>query len=143
MSSVVVRYAPMNHVDIPGFPNWIPNIDWKAYLPILKYQKGDDAALHLVSFHKHIYKLGVELHEDYLMKMFMANLEGDARSWYEGLPLESLYCLKDFHTIFNEHFKDQYPSLLLVQDCCIHVKGFIKDLENMYGDYEFMDEEIL
>ena len=33
--------------------------------------------------------------------------------------------------------------MLLVQDCCMHVKGFIEDLEKMYGDHEFMDEEIL
>ena len=47
------------------------------------------------------------------MKMFMVSLEGDARSWYEGLPSESSCSLTDFHTVFHEHFKDQYPSLLL------------------------------
>ena len=73
----------------------------------------------------------------------MISLEGNARSWYEGLPTESLYSLKYFHSVFHEHFKDQYPSLLLVQDCCMHVKGFIEDLENLYGDDEFMDEHIL
>ena len=61
----------------------------------------------------HIHKLGVKLHEDSLMKMFMTSLEGNARSWYEGLPTGSLYSLREFHTIFHEHFKDQYPSLLL------------------------------
>ena len=91
----------------------------------------------------HIHKLGVKLHEDSLMKMFMVSLEGDARSWYEGLPSEILYSLTNFHTVFHEHFKDQYPSLLLVQNFCMHVNKFIEDLENMYGDDEFMDEEIL
>ena len=33
--------------------------------------------------------------------------------------------------------------MLLVQDCCMHVKGFIGDLENMYSDDDLMDEEIL
>ena len=33
--------------------------------------------------------------------------------------------------------------MLLAQDFCMHVKGFIEDLENMYGDDEFMDEDIL
>ena len=55
------------------------------------------------------------------MKIFMVSLEGNARSWYEGFLAESLYSLRDFHTVFHEHFKDQYPSLLLVQDCCMHV----------------------
>ena len=33
--------------------------------------------------------------------------------------------------------------MLLVRDCCMHVKGFIENLENMYGDDQFMDEELL
>ena len=69
----------MNRFHIPGFPNRIPNIDWKTFLPKLKDQKNDDGGLHLVRFHKNMYKLGVELHEDSLMKMFMVSLEGDAR----------------------------------------------------------------
>ena len=73
----------------------------------------------------------------------MVSLEGNERSWYEGLPSKSLYSLKYFHTVFHEHFNDQYPSLLLFQYCCMHVKGFIEDLENMYGNDEFMDEELL
>ena len=55
MSSIAVRYAPMNRAHIPSFPNRIPNIDWQAYLLRLKDQKGDDVALHVVRFHKHIY----------------------------------------------------------------------------------------
>ena len=129
MSSIDVRYSPMNHAHIPSFPNRIPNVDWKSYLPIFKDQKGDDVSLHLFRFHKHLHKLGVELHEDSLMKIFMVSLEGNARSWYEGLPSGSLYSLRDFHIVFHEHFKDQYPSLILVQDCCMHDKGFIKKLK--------------
>ena len=78
----------------------------------------------------------LNLHEDSLMKMFMATLEGDVRSWYEGLRSESLFSLTYFHTVFHEHYKNQYPSLLLVQYCCTHVKGFIGYLENMYSDDE-------
>ena len=91
----------------------------------------------------HIHKLGAELHEDYLMKISMVSLEGNAWSWYERFPSGSLYSIEDLHKIFHEHFKDQYPSLLLVEDCCMHVKGFIGDLENMYIDDELVDEENL
>ena len=86
MSYFSVRYAPMNCAHIPGFPNWIPKVDWQTCLPKFRDPKNDDVALHFVRFHMHIHKLRVELHEDSLMKMFMATLEGDARSWYEGLP---------------------------------------------------------
>ena len=85
MSSLFARYAPMNHSHISSFPNQIPNVDWQTCLPKFKNQKSDDAALHLVRFHMNIHELGVELHEDSLMKMFMVSLEVDARSWYEGL----------------------------------------------------------
>ena len=94
MGFVARRYAPMNRAHIPGFPNRIPRIYWITYLPRFKDQKGDDATIHLFRFHKHIYKLGVELHENSLMKIFMISSEGNARSWYEGLPIESLYSLK-------------------------------------------------
>ena len=96
----------MNHFHIPGFPNRIPNLDCQTCLLKFKNQKNDDVSLHLVRFHMHVYKLGVVLHEDYLMKMFMASLEGNARSWYDWLPLESLYSLKDFHTFFMNILKN-------------------------------------
>ena len=114
-----------------------------SILPRFKDQNGDDAVLHLFRFHKHIHKLGLELHEDSLMKMFMISLEGNARSWYEGLPLGSFYSLRDFYTIFHEHSKDQYLSLLLIQDCYRHDKEFIENLKDIYGDDRYMDEELL
>ena len=134
MSSISTRYAPIHCSHIPPFPNRIPNVDGKTYLPKFKYQKSDDASLHLVKFHMYIHKLGVEFHEDSLIKMFMASLEGNVQSRYERFPSGSLYSLEDFHTICHEHFKEQYPSLFLVEYCCMHVKGFIQNFENVYGD---------
>ena len=87
--------------------------------------------------------MGVELHEDYSMKMFMVSLEGNSRSWNEGFPAESSYSIRDFHTVFHEHFKHQYPSLLLIQYCCTHDKEFIENLKDIYGDDQYMDEDIL
>ena len=130
MSSLFARYAPLNFTHIPGFPNRIPKVDWQIGLPKFKDQKNDDAALHLVRFHMHIHKLGVKLHEDSLMKMFMASLEENASSWYEGLPLGILSSLKCFHIVFHEHFKDQYPSLMSIQDCCTRYKEFIENLKD-------------
>ena len=61
----------------------------------------------------------------------------------KGYHQKVYFPLLDFHTVFHEHYKNQYPSLLLVQDCCMHAKGFIEVLENMYSDDELVDEEIL
>ena len=90
----------MSRSHIPSFPNRIPKVDWSTYLPKFRDEDSEDAALHVTRFHMHIRKLGVRLHEDSLMKMFMASLEGNARFWYESLPDESLYSLKDFHEVF-------------------------------------------
>jgi hypothetical protein len=143
MDHISARYAPMNHSHILGFPNQMPCIDWQTYLPRFKDGKGDDVALHLIRFHMHVRKLRVQFHEDCLMKMFMATLEGKEKQWYENLPSASLYSLKDFHTTFFEKYKESYSSLLLVKHCCEHFENFIEHLENAYEDDEFMDEEIL
>ena len=143
MSYVSRRYAPLNHAHIPGFPNHMPQIDWLSSLPELRNEEGYDAALHLIRFHMHVHKLKVSFHEDCLMKMFMASLEGRSWSWYEGLPHASIHSLKVFHATFYEEYKESYPSLSLVSNCCDHFKVFIQDLEDSYGDDMFMDEEIL
>lgn len=116
MISIFARYATLKQYHIPGFPNHMPHVDWKTYLPKFRDQVGDDASLHLVKFDMHVHKLKVVFHEDCLMKMFMATLEGKARSWYEGLSFASLYSLKDFHLVFFEKYKESHPSLSLVEN---------------------------
>jgi hypothetical protein len=137
------RYAPMNLSHIPGFPNRIPQIYWKKYLPKFKDGKGNDVDLHLIRFHMHIRKLGVEFHEDCLMKMFMATLEGKTRLWYEGLKPDNLYSLKDFHITFFKHYGESNPSFLVFEDCCEFCEHFIKYLENVFGNEGCMNDEII
>ena len=45
--------------------------------------------------------------------------------------------------MFIERYKDSYPSLNLVQDCCKHAYSFIESLEKFYEDDNFMDGEIM
>ena len=73
----------------------------------------------------------------------MATLEGEARYWYESFPPTCIYCLKDFHTMFFERYKESYPSLTLVQNYCSHVHSFIENIEKVYEDDDFMDDEIM
>jgi hypothetical protein len=61
MDYISARYAPMNHSHIPSFPNPIPHIDWQKYFPKFKDGKGNDVALHLIIFHMHICKMGLNL----------------------------------------------------------------------------------
>ena len=79
MDSQSVRYDTMNHTHIPSFPNRMPRIYWQAYFKKIRDDKGDDVALHLVKFHMHVRKLRVQFHEDCLMQIFMATLEGKTK----------------------------------------------------------------
>ena len=81
---------------------------------MLKNVKGNDVALHLVRFHMHVRRLKNYFPEDYLMNIFMATLEDEARSWYESFPPTCIYNLKYFHTILFERYKESCPSLILV-----------------------------
>ena len=45
--------------------------------------------------------------------------------------------------MFFERYKESCPSLILVQKCYKHVDSFIENIENFYGDDEFMDDEIM
>ena len=95
-------YGPMNQSHIPSFPNPMPKVEWLTDLPIFKDEKKDNVALNLVRFHMHVHRLKVQFPEDYLMKIFMATLEGKSWSWYESLPNGSLYSLADFHVSFYD-----------------------------------------
>ena len=77
------------------------------------------------------------------MKIFLATLEGTTQSWYESFPSACIYCLRDFHAMIIERYKDSYPSLNLVQDYCKHAYSFIESLEKYYEDDNFMDDEIM
>jgi hypothetical protein len=143
MDHISARYAPMNHSHILGFPNRIPHIDWQKYFPKFNDWKGNDAAFHLIRFHMHICKLGVEFHEDCLMKMFMDTLYGKEILWYEGLEIGSLYSLKDFQITLFKHYGESNPSFLVFEDCCEFCEHFIKYLENGFGNKEFMNDEII
>jgi hypothetical protein len=140
MDHISARYAPMNHSQIPSFPNNIPQIDCKTYFPKFKDGKGNDVSLHLIRFHMDICKLGVEFYEDCLMKIFMGTLEGKERLWYKGLKLGSLYSLKDFHITFFKYYEESNPLFLVFEDCCGFFEHFIK---YVFGNEGCMNDEII
>lgn len=42
-----------------------------------------------------------------------------------------------------ERYKESYPSLILVQNYCRHAYSFIENIENVYEDDDFIDNEIM
>lgn len=143
MERIERRYARMSWDHILGFSNKIPKVDWSRNLPIFKGDGKKGVALQIVRFHMHIRKLKVDFPKDFLMKIFLATLEGEAQSWYESLLLACIYCLKYFHAMFSEKYEDSYPALNLVHDCCKYTDDFIESLEKYYEDDNFMDEDIM
>ena len=117
----------------------MPQVNWIKKLPIFQDEKCDDLLLNLINFHIHVWRLNVEWHEDCLMKMFMATLEGKARNWYEWLEPGILFYLKDFHKVFYKHYIGYFPSLSLAKNCCDQSQDIIQylidsdeDLENLH-----------
>ena len=104
---------------------------------MFKDKKGDVAVIHLLRFHMHIHRLKIKFPEDCLMKMFVVSLEEKVRSWYEKLPTASICSLK------NDKYKEDYPSLLVVQNCYDNFESFIQYLEDYYDEDQFTNNEIL
>lgn len=69
------------------------------------------------------------------MKIFMATLEGQAREWYEALKPASLFSLKNFHKVFYEHYKEDFPSLSLAENFCDQAEDLIHYLKNIDEDF--------
>lgn len=143
MDSTSQIYAPLNRGHIPNFPNRLPCIYLKTGLPKFKDHDAKGTSLHLVQFHFYIHRLKTKLPKDFLMKIFIDNLGEIARKWYDNLPFASLYSLKDFHSLLFQHYQSCNFSLSVMDRCCEIYENFIKLLENLYGDEECMEEEIL
>ena len=90
----------------------------------------------------HIHRLSVQFHEYCLMKIFMETLEAKARVWYDRLPPTSLYSLKDFYLVFHEHYKESYPSIVLVENFCGSFDNLVQHMGIDVHDEGLMNEEI-
>ena len=86
-------------------------MNWDENLPVFQGENFYGPLLHLIKFHIHVWRLKVEWHEDFLMKMFMLTLEEKARDWYEWLRSSSLFSLKDLEYVFYENYKGNTTSL--------------------------------
>jgi hypothetical protein len=121
------RFAPLNFLVVPSFPNPTPSFSGcPDFLPIFSGNDEDNPAQHLIKFHQCIDQLDV-YHEDDIMKMFVYSLEGDARQWYQSLPISSISSLKDFHVAFHSYCKRIYPVERLFEHCC---EGYVLYTQN-------------
>jgi len=106
---IVARFSPLDFKIFLGFPNVVRDIEVSKYrLPSFKEDVGKNPTEHLFEFHKFMDQLDIH-HEDFLMKLFMFSLGGDARQWYKSLPHFNISSLKEFHAVFHKHCKRIYP----------------------------------
>ena len=130
------KYAPISRDHIPGFPHKLPKVNWDKNIPIFQNENIDDPLLHLIKSHIHSSILKGDWHEDCLMKIFMATLEGKSREWYEALKPASLFSLKYFHKVFYEHYKEDFPYLSLAEKFCDQAEDLIHYLKNINEYFE-------
>ena len=68
----------------------------------------------------------------------MYSLDGDAHKWYFSLPPSSISSLKDFHRVFNEHYKRFYPFEIICYNCC---EGYVECSQDLLDcTVEYKDE---
>ena len=77
------RYMPLYFDDVYGFPNpMLYNL--RKYLPKFNGNHENSASHHVHMFSDLIGDFRIS-HEDVYMKLFVQNLEGDARDWFSFL----------------------------------------------------------
>ena len=76
------------------------------------------------------------------MKMFMETLEEKARLWYEGFPPASLYSLKDFYSSLCENYKEDHPSIELIENFCGNFESLVLCLGIDMDDEDLINDEI-
>ena len=72
----------------------------------------------------------------------METLEEKAKLWYEGLPPSSLYSLKDFYSSFCENYKENYPSLEMIENFYGNFESLVLYLGIDMDDEDLMNDEI-
>jgi hypothetical protein len=67
------------------------------------------------------------------------SLDGDARQWYFSLPHSSISSLKEFHSVFKEHYKRYFSIEFLFENCC---EEFEKDIQHTVSVSSYYKAEI-
>ena len=114
----------------------VVQIPWPFIMADFQDENIDDPLLHIIKFHIHSWRLKGDWHMDFLMRLFIATLEGQVREWYEALKPTSLFSLKYFHKVFYEHYKENFPSLSLAENCYDQAEDLIHYLKNIDEDFE-------
>jgi len=135
------RFAPLNCLAIPGFPNPMPSFPECAnFLPIFHGDEGDKLDQQLIDFHQCIDWLNI-CHDDALMKMFIYSLNGDARIWYQSLSISNISSMQKFHATFHKYCKRYYSYDIILEGCCEKFKYDIHQIK-YFSSYAELSEDL-
>jgi hypothetical protein len=103
-------YMPLNFDGIYGFPNVIPN-DVRNKLRKFSGNHLVPASHHVELFSDLMGDYEIS-HEEVHMKLFVQNLEGDARDWFSFLLAHSISSWGELHSAFMEKFGERVSIFL-------------------------------
>jgi hypothetical protein len=94
------NYKPLDMSKIPGYPREMPPF-YKNWLPRFIGIDGESPDYHMSKFWAFFqYRPVSDEAEDLVMKLFSASLHGEARRWYDNLPVASITSMDHFEEIF-------------------------------------------
>jgi hypothetical protein len=100
-------FDPLSFVAFPYYAHDSLARKWLKCLPLFAGRSRESIEDHLPSFSKLLDDFEVE-HEDVAMRMFVSNLEGQARTWYKSLPDAFI----DGWDLFQEKFVERWANKL-------------------------------
>jgi hypothetical protein len=93
-------YRPLDMSEIPGYPRKVPP-RYEDFLPRFAGINGECPESHMIRFWKFFEHFPIDDEaEDVVMKLFSASLHGEARRWYDNLPVASITTMEQFEEIF-------------------------------------------
>jgi hypothetical protein len=104
MDAIVdARYAPLV---LPQPINALPVGDYLNYMPKFTGEEDITTEEHLASFYSYANNLNIE-NEDVWMRVFVQNLDREARKWFRGLTPGSIAGIEYLDDAFLRHWGDK------------------------------------
>jgi hypothetical protein len=130
------NFKPLDMSKIPGYPRQMPP-KYEKWLPRFTGSDGERADYHMVDFWSffQFHPIGDDV-EDLVMKLFSATLHGNARKWYDNLPVASITSMDQLEVTFLKNWgmklKDIQTLLKRLEYIRQNENETVKDFEGRF-----------
>jgi hypothetical protein len=102
------NFKPLDMSKISGYPRQIP-LKYEKWLPRFICSDGERTDYHMVDFWSffQLHHINDDV-EDLVMKLFSATLHGNARKWYDNLPVASITSMDQLEVTFLRNWGRGY-----------------------------------